>query len=69
VANFNLVKDRLGTIHIHDLISKYPWQQLFDLLNGCGFAGWTLVEEGDKTADPVRVMKYYRLLWEKMTKK
>ena len=29
--------------------------------------GWTLLEEGEKTADPVRVMKYYRLLWERMT--
>jgi sugar phosphate isomerase/epimerase len=66
-ANFKLVQDRLGTIHIHDLISSYPWQQLFDLLKGAKFNGWTLLEEGDKTADPVRVMKYYRLLWERMT--
>jgi sugar phosphate isomerase/epimerase len=65
--NFNLVKDRLGTIHIHDLISDYPWQQLFDLLKGCGFDGWTLLEEGSPTTDPIRVMKYYRLLWERMT--
>src|SRR5215469_9142586 len=64
--NFNLVKGRLGTIHIHDLISDYPWQPLFDLLNGCGFEGWTLLEEGSPTADPIRVMKYYRLLWERM---
>ena len=68
-ANFNLVKDRLGTIHIHDLISSYPWQPLFDLLNGAHFTGWTLLEEGDKTADPLRVMKYYRLLWKKMVGK
>jgi sugar phosphate isomerase/epimerase len=66
-ANFNLVKNRLGTIHIHDLTSSYPWQQLFDLLKGTGFTGWTLVEEGNQTADPLRVMKYYRLLWERMT--
>ncbi|HQU42956.1 MAG TPA: TIM barrel protein, partial [Pirellulales bacterium] len=44
--NFNLVKNRLGTIHIHDLISDYPWQPLFGLLKGAGFDGWTLVEEG-----------------------
>lgn len=65
--NFNLVKDRLGTIHIHDLISSYPWQELFNLLKGAGFEGWTLVEEGKTTSDPVRVMQYYRLLWERMT--
>jgi sugar phosphate isomerase/epimerase len=65
--NFNLVKDRLGTIHIHDLISNYPWTQLFALLKGAKFDGWTLLEEGDRTSDPIRVMKYYRLLWERMT--
>jgi sugar phosphate isomerase/epimerase len=65
--NFNLVKDRLGTIHIHDLVSSYPWSELFALLKSAGFEGWTLLEEGDPTADPIRVMKYYRLLWERMT--
>lgn len=67
-ANFNLVKDRLGaTIHVHDLISSYPWQQFFDLLVKNHYDGWTLVEEGTPTSDPVRVMTYHRLLWERMT--
>lgn len=65
-ANFKLVKDRIGTVHIHDLISDYPWQTLFDLLKAANFEGWTLLEEGQPTGDPVRVMKYYRLLWERM---
>lgn len=65
--NFNLVKDWLGTIHIHDLVSSYPWQRLFDLLKAARFDGWTLLEEGAPTSDPVRVMKYYRMLWERMT--
>ncbi len=64
--NFNLVKDRLGTIHIHDLISTYPWKQLFGLLRQAKFTGWTLLEEGAKTTDPVRVMNYYRLVWEQL---
>ena len=66
-ANFALVANRIGTVHIHDLISTYPWQEIFSLLKGSGFAGWTLVEEGAATTDPIRVMKYYRLLWERMT--
>lgn len=64
--NFSLVQDRLGTIHIHDLISSYPWPRLFELLKAAGFQGWTLLEEGDPTSDPIRVMRYYRLLWETM---
>jgi sugar phosphate isomerase/epimerase len=66
--NFNLVRKHLGaTTHIHDLISDYPWKQFFALLKGAKYTGWTLVEEGAPTADPIRVMKYYRLLWERMT--
>ena len=67
-ANFNLLKDRLGrTIHVHDLISEYPWPEFFGLLKGIEYEGWTLLEEGAITSDPIRVMKYYRLLWEAMT--
>jgi len=66
-ANFASVQDRIATVHIHDLISSYPWPQFFELLKGAKFGGWTLLEEGNKTADPVRVMKYYRLLWERMS--
>jgi sugar phosphate isomerase/epimerase len=66
--NFNLVKDRLGaTVHIHDLISDYPWPDLFRLLKGIDYQGWTLLEEGGPPAEPIRLMKYYRMLWERMT--
>ncbi len=66
--NFDLVKDRFGqTVHIHDLVSDYPWPEFFRLLASAEYAGWTLLEEGNVTSDPVRVMKYYRMLWERMT--
>lgn len=66
-ANFEMVQKRLGrTVHIHDLISDYPWKDFFKLLAGVNYQGWTLVEEGNLTSDPVRVMKYYKLLWERM---
>jgi len=65
--NFNSVKERLATVHIHDLISTYPWRELFGLLKGMNFQGWTLLEEGNTTSDPIRVMQYYRMLWETMT--
>jgi sugar phosphate isomerase/epimerase len=65
--NFELVRNFLGhTLHIHDLISDYPWRTLFRLLKNARYAGWTLLEEGEPTADPIRVMRYYRLLWETM---
>jgi sugar phosphate isomerase/epimerase len=66
--NFKLVQDRLGeTVHIHDLISEYPWPEFFGLLKGVDYRGWTLLEEGNPPIEPIRVMKYYRKLWELMT--
>jgi sugar phosphate isomerase/epimerase len=65
--NFNLLKDRFGaTVHIHDLISEYPWADFFALLKRAEYDGWTLLEEGADTQDPIRVMKYYRKVWEGM---
>lgn len=66
-ANFKLLQDTIGAVHIHDLISSYPWKELFKLLKGIQFEGWTLLEEGAATADPIRVMKYYRMVWECLT--
>jgi sugar phosphate isomerase/epimerase len=65
--NFKLVEKYLGqTVHIHDLITSYPWRELFGLLKDARYKGWTLLEEGQPTQDPIRVMRYYRLLWESM---
>ncbi|MEZ6055953.1 MAG: TIM barrel protein [Planctomycetaceae bacterium] len=66
--NFNLVKQRLGTIHIHDLrTTTYPWPQLFQLLKGCEFSGWTLVEEGTTPTDTVGAMREVRARWRQLT--
>lgn len=65
-ANYRMVEKRIGIYHIHDLISEYPWQELFTLMKSSGFEGWTLLEEGAPTSDPIRVMRYYRKLWETM---
>jgi sugar phosphate isomerase/epimerase len=65
--NFQLVEKYLGqTVHIHDLTSSYPWRELFALLKKSKYAGWTLLEEGQPTSDPIRVMKYYRLVWQSL---
>jgi len=65
--NFKLVEKHLGdTVHIHDLVSGYPWRELFELLKAAKYEGWTLLEEGQPTQDPIRVMRYYRLLWQAM---
>ena len=65
--NFNLVKERIGTIHIHDLRNdNYPWKKLFELLLQSKFVGWTLIEDGRVPPDIVNSMIENRAVWEKL---
>ncbi len=65
--NFKLVQDSISTVHIHDLRhDNYPWQQLFGLLKGINFSGWTLVEDGKVPDDVPAAMKENRKLWEQL---
>lgn len=62
-ANFDLVKDRIVSVHLRDLfLEEYPWRQLFTRLAGSGFRGYTMAEIPE-SSDGVRVMKYFRGLW------
>ena len=61
--NFNLVKDKIFSAHLRDLfLDEYPFRKLFTRLNEVGFTGYCLAEI-PPSADPVRVMKYFRALW------
>ena len=61
-ASFELLKDRIGLVHITELWSPYPWSRLFQLLKGIDYNGFCLAEIPEST-DPIRVMKYYRTLF------
>lgn len=61
--NFALVKDKITEVHLHDLTDeKYPWRELFRLLESIDYDGFTLAEIPSST-DPERVLKYFRSLW------
>lgn len=62
---FHLVADKIGTVHIHDLYDPYPYDRLFELLKERSFEGYCL-SESPASSDPVRVMHYYRALWDRM---
>lgn len=66
--SFKLVQDKLGqTVHIHDLYdASYPYRELFALLKSRNYEGYCL-SESPATADPVRVMHYYKALWAELT--
>ena len=65
--NFDLLADKLAqTVHIHDLYDpNYPYRELFGLLRHSGFKGYCL-SESPPTEDPLRVMRYYKALWEEL---
>lgn len=67
--NFDLVRTHIGgTVHIHDLYDRaYPYTELISLLRSVDFHGYCL-SESPATADPVRVMHYYRALWNELTR-
>jgi sugar phosphate isomerase/epimerase len=61
--NFNLVKDKIFTVHMRDLfLEEYPFRKLLTRLTEIGYTGYCLAEIPEST-DPVRVMRYYRALW------
>lgn len=61
--NFNLVKDKIFTVHMRDLyLEEYPFRKLFTKLSEISFQGYCLAEIPE-SKDPIRVMKYYRALW------
>ena len=61
--NFDLVKDKILTVHLRDLfLEEYPFRRLFARLNEIQFGGFCLAEI-PASPDPVRVMKYFRALW------
>lgn len=68
--NYELLKERMGTVHIHDLRNDaYPWQDLFPLLKQTtveSFTGWTLLEDGKVPADIVQAMHENRKRWEQL---
>jgi sugar phosphate isomerase/epimerase len=62
-AQFNLVKGRIGNVHLRELSSDYPWRELFRLLSQSGYQGYCDIEVSPESAEPVRYMRNYRALF------
>jgi sugar phosphate isomerase/epimerase len=62
-ANFDLVKDKIFSVHLRDLyLEEYPFGRLLIRLQEIGFHGFCLAEI-EESKDPLRVMRYFRGLW------
>jgi hypothetical protein len=57
------LKDKIFSVHLTELfLDDYPYRKLLTRLNEIKFNGFCFAEI-PASADPVRVMKYYRALW------
>jgi len=60
--NFNMIKDRIRGVHLHEFYSNYPYRAFLKLLRESGYKGYCN-SEIDTSCEPVRLMKYYRELF------
>lgn len=61
--NFNLLKDRIKSLHMHELWTDYPYRKLFRLLSEMNFQGCCNAEISGNEEDPIRLMQYYKGLF------
>ena len=61
-AYFALVKDQIGQVHMRDRFDDYPSRRLIQALAAMRFDGYCFAEIPE-SADPVRVLKYFRAVF------
>jgi sugar phosphate isomerase/epimerase len=75
--SFELLKKNLLSCHINELVSGYPYRELFAALNGHGYDRYTLNEVGNPVVEAVnarepqqavRFLKYYKALWTELAR-
>lgn len=63
---FDLLRPWVKNCHITELANeKYPWHELFMLLQKSGYERYTLMEVAE-SKEPERFMRYYRALWKEL---
>jgi len=69
---FALLRDKIQSVHLKSLVGGYPCRELFSLLNASGYNRYTLIEdkglESASANDTVRFLRYYKALWEYLSR-
>ena len=60
--SFDQLKHKISLVHINELHSGYPWDELFRLLKRQGYEGYCLAEIAE-SPDAERLLRYYRALF------
>jgi sugar phosphate isomerase/epimerase len=65
--SFELVKPWIRHVHINELANSYPWRELFTLLRGLDYRGYTLCEAAE-SKEPARFLQWYKSLWTELNR-
>ncbi len=65
--NFELLRPWLKSCHINELVSGYPYRELFALMRKSGYGRYTLAECAE-SKEPERFLKYYKALWTELNR-
>ncbi len=63
---FDLLKERILAVHLHDFHEPYPYRELFERLAAIGYDRPCLAEIQD-SPDPERVLRYFRACFLELT--
>jgi Xylose isomerase-like TIM barrel len=62
--SFDMIGHWLRSCHINELWNQqYPWRELFALFRSVGYSRYTFAEIPE-SCEPIRLMHYYRRLWD-----
>ena len=65
---FDLLRPWIKNVHINELANdKYPWRELFQLLRRSGYERYTLCEAAE-SKEPERFLRWYRALWQELSR-
>ena len=65
--SFELLRPWIKSCHINELVSGYPYRELFALLRKAGYDRYTLAE-CQESKEPERFLKYYKALWTELSR-
>lgn len=65
--SFELLRPFLKSCHINELHSGYPYRELFSLMRAARYERFTLAEIPE-SREPERLMRYYRTLWQELSR-
>jgi len=66
--SFDLLRPWIKNVHISELADdQYPWRELFTLLRQSKYERYTLCEV-EESKEPERFLRWYRALWQELSR-